>query len=72
MGSGAMIYKPSFIKIGSGIQRLGGGYTYRHRQQGDLISLLVFFQAKKEHLLPSSLQGDIIGLLSFLQNKEVG
>jgi hypothetical protein len=22
MGSGAMIYKPSFIKIGSGIQRL--------------------------------------------------
>jgi hypothetical protein len=33
MGSGAMIYIPSFIKIGSGIQTLiGGGYTctYRH------------------------------------------
>jgi hypothetical protein len=30
MGSGAMIYIPSFIKIGSGIQTLigrGGGYT---------------------------------------------
>jgi hypothetical protein len=28
MGSGAMIYIPSFIKIGSGIQKMmGGGYT---------------------------------------------
>jgi hypothetical protein len=25
MGSGAMIYTPSFIKIGSGIQKLKGG-----------------------------------------------
>jgi hypothetical protein len=31
MGSGAMIYIPSFIKIGSGIQKLiGGGGIYRH------------------------------------------
>jgi hypothetical protein len=32
MGSGAMMYVPSFIKIGSGIQKLmgGGGYTRRH------------------------------------------
>jgi hypothetical protein len=32
MGSGALIYIPSFIKTGSGIQTLlgGGGYTYRH------------------------------------------
>jgi hypothetical protein len=33
MGSGAMMNVPSFIKIGSGIQKLlggGGGYTYRH------------------------------------------
>jgi hypothetical protein len=38
MGSGAMMYKPSFIKIGSGIQSLyGEGYT--DRQQGDLIFL---------------------------------
>jgi hypothetical protein len=29
MGSGGMIYIPSFIKIGSGIQNLIGG-THRH------------------------------------------
>jgi hypothetical protein len=29
MGSGAMIYIPSFIKIGSGIQKLIGG-SHRH------------------------------------------
>jgi hypothetical protein len=27
MGSGAMIYIPSFVKIGSGIEKLMGGYT---------------------------------------------
>jgi hypothetical protein len=27
MGSSAMMYIPSFIKIGSGIQKLTGGYT---------------------------------------------
>jgi hypothetical protein len=30
MGSGVMIYIPSFIKTGSGIQTLILGYTYRH------------------------------------------
>jgi hypothetical protein len=31
MGSGAMIYIPSFVKIGSGIQKLmGGGMEHRH------------------------------------------
>jgi hypothetical protein len=31
MGSGAMIYIPSFIKIGSDIQKLiGGGGGFRH------------------------------------------
>jgi hypothetical protein len=29
MGSGAMIYIPSFVKIGSGIQKLMGG-IHRH------------------------------------------
>jgi hypothetical protein len=35
MGSGAVIYLPSFIKIGSGIQKLmgGGGYTDTHKQR---------------------------------------
>jgi autotransporter-associated beta strand protein len=28
MGSGAMIYIPSFIKIGSGIQKLIGTHTH--------------------------------------------
>jgi hypothetical protein len=31
MDSGAMMYIPSLIKIGSGIQKLlGGGYAHRH------------------------------------------
>jgi hypothetical protein len=44
MGSGAVIYVPSSIKIGSGIQKLIGG---THRQQRDLISLLYFFKIRK-------------------------
>jgi hypothetical protein len=39
MDSGAMIYIPSFIKIGSGFRKLIGGIL-RHRQHGDRISLL--------------------------------
>jgi hypothetical protein len=52
MHLGAMIYIPSFIKIGPGIQTLIGGNTYRktHRQQGDLINLHVFFQNKGSRL----------------------
>jgi hypothetical protein len=33
MGSGAMIYIPSFIKIGSGIQRAAGRGTQTHRTE---------------------------------------
>jgi hypothetical protein len=52
MGSGAVIYIPSFIKIGSGIQKLIGGIhrhtnIHAHRQQRDLISLLYFFKIRK-------------------------
>jgi hypothetical protein len=54
IGSGAEIYIPSFINTGSGIQKLmGWGNSQKHRQHGDLISLLVFlscfpyFQKKK-------------------------
>jgi hypothetical protein len=46
MGSGAMIYIPSFIEIGSGIQKLIGG-IHTHRQQRDLISLLYFFKIRE-------------------------
>jgi hypothetical protein len=37
IGSVAMIYIPSFIKIGSGIQELVGD-TQTQKQHGDLIS----------------------------------
>jgi hypothetical protein len=38
MGSAAVIHISSFIKIGSGIQKLIGG-IHRHKQHGDRISL---------------------------------
>jgi hypothetical protein len=50
MGSGAMIYIPNFIKIGSAIQKFIRGETQTHRQHGDLISLLLFFQNMKSRL----------------------
>jgi hypothetical protein len=40
MGSGAMLYIPSFIKIGSDIQKVMEGDIETHRQHGDHISLL--------------------------------
>jgi hypothetical protein len=53
MSSGAVIYVASFIKIGSGIQKLVGGHghththTHTHGQQGDLINLLYLFKIRK-------------------------
>jgi hypothetical protein len=50
MDSGAMIYVPTIIKIGSGVQRLTGRihrHTPTHGQQHDLISLLYFFKIRK-------------------------
>jgi hypothetical protein len=51
MRLGTRIYIPSLIKIGSGIQKLIGGIhiqtqTHTQGQEGDLISLLLFFQNK--------------------------
>jgi hypothetical protein len=40
MGSGAIIYIPSFIKIGRCFKKLMKGNTQTHRQHGDRISLL--------------------------------
>jgi hypothetical protein len=40
MGSGAMIYIPSFIKIGSGIQKLMGGI---HRDTNSVMISLAYF-----------------------------
>jgi hypothetical protein len=53
MGSAGMIYIPSFIKTGSGIQKLmerTGADSRKHRQRGDRISLLLFFQNKESRL----------------------
>jgi hypothetical protein len=49
MGSGAVMYIPSFIKNGSGIQK-SIGEIHIHRQHGDLISLLLSFQNKESRL----------------------
>jgi hypothetical protein len=50
MGSGAMIHTPSFIKIGSATQMLMGTEAQTPRQNGDRISLLLFFQNKESKL----------------------
>jgi hypothetical protein len=42
MGKGVMIYITSFIKIGSGIQKLIGGDSQTHRQYADRIRLLPY------------------------------
>jgi hypothetical protein len=58
MGSGAVINVPSFIKIDSGIQKLMEGYRdiHTHRQQGDLINLLLFFLNKESRLKRDAVQ----------------
>jgi hypothetical protein len=50
MGSGAMIYILSFIKIGSGIQKLIRRDCHTHRQHGDLMSLLLCFKNMESRL----------------------
>jgi hypothetical protein len=39
VGSGDTIYIPSFINVGSAIQKFVGGDTEIHRHNGDRISL---------------------------------
>jgi hypothetical protein len=56
MDSGAMICIPSFIKIGSGIQKLMGGIhreTYTDTQHWQGISLLSFFQNEESRIITS-------------------
>jgi hypothetical protein len=43
VGLDVMIYTPSFIKTGSGTEKLIDGDTQTYRQHGDLISLFLFF-----------------------------
>jgi hypothetical protein len=49
VGSGAMICIPNYVNIGSAIQKLIRGGI--HRQHGDRISVLLFFQNKKRRLI---------------------
>jgi hypothetical protein len=52
MGSGGMIYLPSFIKIGSVIQKLMGGiHIQTYREHGELISLLSFFFFQNKEIM---------------------
>jgi hypothetical protein len=51
MGSGVMMFIPSFLKVGSGILNLmGKGFTDRQREHG-LISLLSVYIQNKERRL---------------------
>jgi hypothetical protein len=49
MDSGAMIHISRFIKTGSGIQKWIRG-IHIHRQHGDRISIILYFQNKKNRL----------------------
>jgi hypothetical protein len=44
MGSSAMIFLPTFIKTGSALENLDRGDIQIHKQHGDRVSLLLFFQ----------------------------
>jgi hypothetical protein len=63
----AMMHISTFIKIGSGIQKVCGG---THRQQGDVISLILFFQNKGNRLITNNDSGSIVPESS-LRNKMV-
>jgi hypothetical protein len=57
MGLDAMIYIPSFIKVGLGIRKLMGGESWdteTHRRHGDRVNQLLFFQNKKNRLRTKS------------------
>jgi hypothetical protein len=52
MDSGAIIYTPSFIKIGLGIQKLIAGVTQTHRHTDRLESAQAYFRkvSLRDHL----------------------
>jgi hypothetical protein len=50
MGSGAIIYIPCFINIGSGIRSLIRGDIQTCRQYRDPISLILFIQKRESRL----------------------
>jgi hypothetical protein len=53
MGSGTMIYIPSFVKNDSGIQKLtlgGGGDSKKHMQDVNILNPTLIFQNKESRL----------------------
>jgi hypothetical protein len=60
MDSGAVIYVPSFIKIGSGIQKLIGGGT--HAQTATCCHKPTIFFQNKESRLKRSIARNVVGL----------
>jgi hypothetical protein len=56
LGSGVIIPIQVFMKTGSGIQKLIGGDTQTHRQHGNRILLLLFFQNKESGLKSNQLR----------------
>jgi hypothetical protein len=67
LGSDAVIYMPSFIKINSAIQKLiGGGGWYTDTQHGDRISLLKVWPCNKLNFERSEV--DLTFLLSCIQD----
>jgi hypothetical protein len=51
MGSGAVICVPNFTKADAGIRKLLEGiHIQTHRQQGDIISLLLIFSSMRKIL----------------------
>jgi hypothetical protein len=50
MGSGAMIYILSFVKISLGTEKLMVGEVFTDTPHGDRISLILFFQINESRL----------------------
>jgi hypothetical protein len=59
--SGAITYTPSYINIGSCIQKLIGRGGGEHRQQGNLICLLLFLSKYGSRL---NMYANIVHLLT--------
>jgi hypothetical protein len=69
MGSGVMIYIPSFIKIGLGIQKLlRGGYTDTQTGRRSGKTLFIFFQNKEIRLKVCNFHGKMEFYVYFSNN----
>jgi hypothetical protein len=60
VGSGAMIYMPSFIKIDSTIQECMRGDTQTYGEHGDPINVLLFLRNEELRLKSLNLQSPML------------